>query len=304
MASTRLIVQGPDFTLPSYGLESVVDWRDGDPHWRAGVEWEAVCGGADSTYDECVALGSTSGTVTGSPVPFPEPPAKSATAERQNFGATPFTVYAEIDCSAVGFYDGGNELAERRLAMIEGREVEEVFWTGVVAGQTGVQFPHLSSAAAVGDLELDGSSVTLQLASTPVTGVATCPEVALGLLESAFADCYGGQGIVHIPNELIPLFNEAYLLERDGDQLITGNGNVVVAGTGYTGSSPLGVVPADARWIYMTPRIFGYRSEVRTFPRETTLDRSVNTVMAVAERTYLLGYDCCLVGVPVSLSCG
>ena len=58
------------------------------------------------------------------------------------------------------------------------------------------------------------------------------------------------------------------------------------------------------RWIYATPPVFGYRSDVRTFERETTLDRSVNTVKAVAERNYLLGYDCCLVAVPVSLICG
>jgi hypothetical protein len=55
--------------------------------------------------------------------------------------------------------------------------------------------------------------------------------------------------------------------------------------------------------MYMTPPIFGYRSDVRTFPRVETMDRSVNTVFAIAERNYLLGYDCCLHAVPVALTC-
>lgn len=304
MSSARLIVSQPDFTLPPFSLESVVDWRDGDLHWRAGVEWETVCGDSDSTYDECVIVNATSGAATGTPVPFPEPPAKSATAAKQNFGATPFTVYAEVDCSAVGFYDDSTAWAEARLHRTEAKEIEKVFWTGVVAGQSAAQYPHLAANAAIADTEANGNLVQLQQAAVVVTGTPVCVEVALGLLESAFADCYSGQGIIHVPNELIPLFNQAYLLETEDGRLITGNGNVVVAGTGYPGTAPDGTVTAGARWIYMTPRIFGYRSDVRTFVRESTLDRTVNTVRAVAERTYVLGYDCCLVAVPVSLTCG
>ncbi len=304
MSSTRLIVAPPDFALPPYSLASVVDWRTGDNHWKAGVEWEAVCGDSNSTYDECVIIGATSGAVTGVPVPFPEPPAKSASAARQNFGATPFTVYAEVDCSAVGFYDDSTELVKARLERTEFKELEKVFFSGVVAEAASAQFPHLAANAAVTDSEANGNLVTLQQAATVVTGTPVCIEVALGLLESAFADCYSGVGIVHVPNELIPLLDQAYQLEREGERLYTGNGNIVVAGTGYAGSSPAGVVDPNVRWIYMTPQIFGYRSEIRTLERETTLDRSVNTVKAIAERTYLLGYDCCLVAVPVSLMCG
>jgi hypothetical protein len=279
-----LIVDGPDFTLPPFSLESVVDWRTGDKHWKAGVEWQSVCGESGSTYDECVLVGATSGTVTGSPVPFPEPSPKASTASRQIFGATPFTIFAEIDCSAVGFYDDSTELVVQRLERTEHRELE--------------------SNAVVTDTELNGNLVTLQQAATIVTGAATCVEVALGLLEAAFASCYSGTGVLHVPAELIPLLNREFLLEQDGTKLHTTNGNRVVVGTGYPGSAPDGTVAANVRWMYMTSPIFGYRSEVRTFERETTLNRSVNTVKAIAERTYVLGYDCCLVAVPVSLTCG
>ena len=304
MSSTRLNVTPPDFTLPPHSLASVVQWREGERHWKGGVQWETVCGDADSTYDECVVIGSTSGAVTGSPVPFPEPPVKSFTGTRQNYGATPFTIYAEVDCSAVGFYDDSTEWAEQLFQRSEAKELEKIFSSGVVGGQALAQFPHLTADTPVNDVEDGGTVVKLQLAATVVTGAASCIEVALGLLESAFADCYNGRGVVHVPNELIPLMDRAYLLEREGDTLRTTNGNIVVAGTGYSGASPAGATAVDVRWIYMTPQIFGYRSDIRVFPRETTLNRSVDTVKAVAERTYLLGYDCCLVAVPVSLTCG
>jgi hypothetical protein len=297
-------VAPPDFTLPPFTLESVVDWRTDGDRWRAGVEWETVCGGSSSTYDECVIVGSTSGAVTGSPVPFPDPPAKEETATRATYGATPFTLYAEVDCSTPGFYEDSTDVVRAIFERTEHQQLESVFFTGTVAGVANAQYPHLAANALVTDAESGGSVVNLQLAATAVTGVATCVEVALGLLESAFADCYGGAGIVHVPNEVIPLMAEAYLLERDGEDLYTTNRNRVVAGTGYSGAAPDGTTSAGVRWIYMTPRIFGYRSDIRTFDPETTLDRSVNTVKAIAERTYVLGYDCCLVAVPVSLTCG
>lgn len=304
MASGRLIVDPPDFVLPPYSLMSVVDWRDGDSHWRAGVEWETVCGDSGSTYDECVIVGATSGAVTGSPVPFPEPSPKAATGVRENYGATPFTVFAEVDCSSVGFYENSTEWVKQLFERTEAKELENVFFSGNVDGALSAQYPHLQSNAPVNDTEMNGNLIKLQLAATVVTGAASCIEVALGLLESAFADCYSGLGIIHAPNELIPLMDSAFLLEQEDDGLYTTNGNRVVAGTGYSGAAPDGTVVGDVRWLYMTPRIFGYRSEIRTFERETTLDRSVNTVKAIAERTYVLGYDCCLVAVPVSLTCG
>lgn len=304
MASSRFDVAAPDFTLPPYSLESAVDWRESSSdRWRAGIQWQTVCGESGSTYDECIIVGATSGAVTGSPVPFPEPSPKAPTAEMRNFAATPFTLFAEIDCSAVAFYPESEELVRAIFERTEHRELESVFFSGNVDGATEAQYPHLAADAPVTDTESGVTVVNLQLAATVVTGAASCIQVALGLLEAEFAECYSGTGIVHVPVDVIPLMAEAYLLERDGDALFTPNGNRVVAGSGYPGSAPDGTVAAGVRWIYMTPPIFGYRSEIETMQRETTLDRSVNTVMAIAERTYVLGYECCLVAAPVALTC-
>jgi hypothetical protein len=304
VASTRLIVEPPGFTPRPYSLSSVVTWRDGDRHWQAGVKWQTVCGDAGSTYDECVIIGATSGAVTGDPVPFPAPPAKTFTATMQTFGATPFTIFAEVDCSAVGFYEDSAEYARQVFVEHESTTLEQIFATGVVAGVANAQYPHLQANAAVLDVEAGASVVTLQQAATVVTGGPVCIEVALGLLEAELARCHAGQGIIHVPIELIALMDNAYLLERVGGQLLTGAGNVVVPGAGYLGAGPDGTFTAAVRWMYATPPMFGYRSDIRVMPPVSTLDRTDNTVMAIIERNYVLGYDCCLVAVPVSLSCG
>ena len=298
MVSARINVAPPSFVPRRFTLLDAVDWRDGDSHWQAGVQWDTICDGPlDSTYDECVQENAVNGTSE-----VVEPTVKSATSEKRTFGATPFTVFAEIDCSAVGLYPESEELVQQALERSASHAVERIFETGTLDVTVNLAMPHLAATVEV----VDTSSVReiiLQQATTSVTGAASCAQVALGLLESQFAQCHHGSGIVHVPSVLVPILAEAYLLvERDG-ALWTISGNRVVVGTGYTGNGPNGAATPGAAWMYMTPPIFGYRSNVRVFPRESTLDRSVNTVMAVAERNYLLGYDCCLYGIPVSLTC-
>jgi hypothetical protein len=289
-----LPVAGPSFTLPPYGLESVVEWRTGDaPHWQNGVEWQTVCADTNSTYDECVT-----GNAVGDGAPVSEPPAKDPTASLGTYGATPFTVFAEIDCSAVGFYEGSTDIVEDAFARDESRRLEEIFWTGIVAGTADLALPHLMDTTPIVVTGDGGADVTLQMVTTVVTG-GTSAAIALGLLEDAFADCYGGTGILHVTPLVAELLAEAHLLVPDGDQLFTVAGNRVVIGRGYPGTGPDG---GAGNWMVITPQIFGYRSDIRSFEQETTLDRSVNTVHAIAERTYLLGYDCCLFAVSVSIT--
>jgi hypothetical protein len=76
-------------------------------------------------------------------------------------------------------------------------------------------------------------------------------------------------------------------------------GTPVAAGAGYPGSGPAGeAAAAGTQWMFVTPAMFGYRSEV--FPssavRGDLLDRSKNDLYAVAERNYVLGFDPCGVG--------
>jgi hypothetical protein len=82
---------------------------------------------------------------------------------------------------------------------------------------------------------------------------------------------------------------------RDGPRLRTINGSYVVSGGGFPNTGPDGTAaPAGTAWLYFTGQPFIYRSrDVRTFMREESFDRSTNLLKVIAERTYLVGWDCC-----------
>src|SRR6478752_4050442 len=290
MAGPRMLVQPAGFTPIPYGLLSVVESRPASsPHWQAGVIWEDLCGPPATTYDLCL---------TDSPLVTGAPP-KRAGAAHEDFAATPFTVYSRVDCSAVGFYEDSEGEAATVLTRWEQWQIEYAFWTGVAGGLPNVVYPHLAANADVVST-VDGA--TLQIAATVPTATPTDPATALGIVENALADCYAGIGVIHIPVELIPRFMDRYVIYRDGARLRTYNGNWVVAGAGYPNTSPVGAAsPIDGSgWIYATPPVFMYRSALRTLTARETLDRSVDTVKALSERTVLLGYSCCLAAAPVA----
>jgi len=188
------------------------------------------------------------------------------------------------------------------LARFEDYQVERTFWTGVamdrnnIGGFANAVLPHLAASSAISETYL-GRTTVLQMAATIVTGVALNVVDALGVLEGALVGCLGGQGMIHVPQSLAPTL--ALLLKQQGGRLISPNGNTVVVGGGYPGTSPAGVTPATGTcWMYATGPVIGYRSapimRLMDEPASAPLDRTVDTVKAIIERTYVLAYDCCL----------
>lgn len=295
MANGRRLVNPPTFTPRPYNLWSVVQDRSADPdaHWRMGVTYDAWCPTASTTYDPCVAVSGVSGVGA---LPPPPAPAKAATTDHTLRSATPFTVYERIDCSSPGFWGDATAIATDMLTRSEIRQVETAFWTGLTAGQT-TAYPHLAAA-----IQLSQDGAVLQTAaqildSTPVDIVE-----AIARLESALATCYDGVGVIHIPAAVLPLMAAYTLVERAGAQLRTTGGTLVAVGGGYPGTSPFGTAPAvGAAWIYATGAVFGYRSGIETYQPVEAFNRTVNTVQMIAERTYLLGWDCCHHAIQVSL---
>lgn len=279
MAGARPIVDAPAFTSLPYGLWDAVQKRPAPPHWQNGVTYIERCPTGSTTFDECISV-----TGTGSP---PEPPSKTDNVDQTFRGATPITVFAEFDCSPVGLTDA-ESVASDALARVEASQLESAFATGLVGGQT-VAFPHLAADAIV----LDADGITLQTAaSVCATGVDVVH--GLGLIEDCLGDCYGGQGVIHIPQEALPSFVAWNLaVQRDG-QLFTPAGNLIVVGVGYPGTSPAGVAPpAGSTWIYATGSMFGYRGDVFMTRVRESLDRAENTLRMIAERTYVIGWECC-----------
>lgn len=294
----RAHVAPPSFKASDFGLLSVVDarWPEADPHWRQGVEWQPLCGTISTTYDPCDAPTGTGG-------PPPLPPLKSSNLTYEDRGANPFTVVADFKCSPAAFAEQAQELGEEALTRLESWEVERTFWTGVAGGEP-VVYPHLAADAEVTEGVI--RPVLLQSAATPVTGAVMNIVEALGLLEQALADCYNGVGVIHVPAMLGPLLVAERLVERDGRdgrRLKTPKGNLVALGAGYPGTGPDGSDPAPGTaWIYATGAVFAYRSGVEIMPLSSIVNRANNDVEAIAERTYVLGWDCCHLAVQVGAS--
>lgn len=289
MAGARQIIDPPAFTPLPYGLwDAAQKPAPAGPHWQQGITWIERCPTGGSTYDECLAVTGTGG-------PPPEPPAKTDNVDQAFRGATPFTVIAEFDCSPVGLRDA-ETVASDALARVEQQQVEAAFWTGVAGGQE-VVFPHLAADAEV----VDGQDIVLQpVASAAVTGADAAQ--ALGELEAELADCYAGQGVIHVPRVVLPTLAAWNLItERDG-RLYTTAGNLVVVGGGYTNSGPDGSAPADdTAWIYATGAVFGYRGDVQVSSPRDSIDRSANTMRMIAERTYVIAFECCLLAAHLTL---
>ncbi len=290
MAGARPIVEGPTFTALPYGLWDAVQKPFPDPHWRQGITYIDRCPDLATTYDECL-------TVTGTGGPPPAPSLKTDNVDQRFRGATPFTIYAEFDCSPIGLADA-ERAAVDALDRMESWQVERIFSTGVIDGITG-QFPHLAANAEV----LDAQGLVLQTAaSVLVTGAGVDVADGLGRVEAELAACYGGQGLIHIPASALPTFAAWNLVTvRDG-RLFTPRGNLLVVGNGYANTSPAGVTaPAGSAWIYATGAMFGYRSEVLFTQAAESFDRAENTMKMLAERTYLLSFSCCHIAALVDL---
>lgn len=162
MAGPRQLVPPPDFMPHEFGLLSVVQPRYDEPdvHWKNGVTWQDICGDGSTTFDTILCAES------------PTPSGKVQNVERETFGATPFTVFAEIDCSPVGYtQDEQRALGADALGRVEGWQVERAFWTGDAGGTADVVvYPHLAADESVADPNI--STITLQCAATSVTGSA------------------------------------------------------------------------------------------------------------------------------------
>lgn len=298
MANFRQIVDPPSFTPLGFGLLSAMELPTPMPdHWQQGITYEPTCGINVSgvgglTYDECLV-------VTGVGFAPPAPPDFANNFTQAPRGALPFTTYAEFDCATVGLQDAQGT-AERALSMAEPWQVERAFWTGLAGGQP-VVYPHLASFAQVSD----ATGILLQTAAVNVTGVNSVGvvgdlvnvETALGLLEAALANCYNGVGVIHVPQLLVPTMDAWGIIKQQGAVMKTLNGNKVAIGAGYPGSGPDGVARAgNSCWMYATGNVFGFRSDVRVRAPDNSaasLDRATNTRKMIAERTYVIGWDCC-----------
>lgn len=287
-------VRPPIVTPLPYGLMSVVQLVEDDidrVHWRNGVQYQPyACEPGITTVAQCPVVTGFS--------KFP------STVGVQPKGAQPFTVYATIRCSPVGnFWEESEDRARAALVYGEARALEATFWTGHVTVPTGTTiYPHLAANTTVFD---STGEVLLQQPAIEVSLGGPLDMVqGLGLLENDLYDCYGGIGVIHAPRSAMTSMFANRLVEKVGTRIVTRGGTPVAFSSSYIGTGPDGTPPAaNSAWIYGTGAVFLRRSDITiTSSRTEALNRQINTLQLFAERTYVIGWDCCLFAVQVSLT--
>jgi hypothetical protein len=266
-------VAKPTASLPlRYGLfQAAIGPLDLPVHGRnGGVHYElGLCGEGFGYEVECIADQNSKAAA------WTENGLTSVTG-------LPFIVFATMQCGSLGYtFEEERAFVLERLKGVEQAVVEELFSTSTLG-----QGPGLVTADGI----------------TTVTGAGDTVGDVLSELERA-RYCgftgnltqYGPPGILHVA---IPVFNELkveHLIEFDGTRWRTPIGTVVSTGC-YANNDPAGAAPADGVfWMYLTGQTTVWRtpdSQVQIAPVEGSLDRATNQFMMLAEREYVVAFEC------------
>lgn len=194
----------------------------------------------------------------------------------------PFIVFATMQCGTVGFsYEEEQALILERLKGVEQSVVEELFSTSTLGQGPGlVTADGITTVTGAGDTVVDVLSELERARYCGFTGNLTQ---------------YGPPGILHVA---IPVLNELksqHVIDFDGTRWRTPMGTVVSGGC-YANNDPAGAAPADGVfWMYLTGQTTVWRtpdSQVQIAPVEGSLDRATNQYMMLAEREYVVTYEC------------
>jgi len=260
-------VAGPQ-SRDRYGLFAVAEMADLPAHASlGGVQWITGNCGMDTGYT--VACGESLGN-------------KAFPVGNLVDTATPFVVYAGRTCGTVGF----TEAEQQALILQKLRASEQAVVETVFSAQQSGQSPGLANNPDV-------------ITVAPGTNFVD----SIGLLEAAFYNFYGLQGVLHLPFRSGEHASSYNLLTADAAHPLPGNSHVwrTALGTAvsignYTGNSPVGVGPvAGHQWLYITPPVKIWRqpdSQVTISPIEGSLNRTTNQETWLAERTYVMGFEC------------
>lgn len=275
IAPARYVV-APTVIPTRFGIFSVSTIVDvTDDHELAGIEWEPTfCGPAQITGVACPNEG-----VFGTP--------KEYTPGGQLVGATPFAVYGSWACSPIGHWDDAQNRATAALLQGEERAVERAV--------------HRAEA---------GNTMSFQGATdvTPVPGTAVGITDAFAILEAYAALNFNGIGVIHAnPREVTRAVNSFLLDEMPSNAagpLTTNLGTLVASEGGMSGNiGPTGAAAgAGTHWIFMTGRPVIRRSPVILTPpnRDNGLNPGTNDLEMLAERIYVIAWDCGTVAILVN----
>lgn len=258
-----IYVQAPILTPSRYGLLSAADMPiTTDPHLRNGVEFETNPCGPSKIDAADCASPHNRNNLTDG-IPLVE--------------AGPIVVYDGFTCRPVGL-DEPALLARARAALAAGESaaVEKTVW----------------ASAAPLRLMADGVTDELTTAAVPLVK-------GIGLLEEHLRSEYGGVGVIHAPVMVAPYAAEKQQIDSDNGRKTTVLGTRWSFGA-YPNSGPDGTAAAvDTAWLVATGAVSLRRTEVTA---RAVFNDKTNEVLALAERTYVVAWECVTAAALVSLT--
>ncbi len=282
-----LFVPSPAIVRPRFSLLSVAQIQEAPARaqWQGfGVTWEGA---------KCTPANITNGLICADEPEDPFNVPKDVDRGVPLYTGSPFVVYGDYNCGAIGRPLG--EARERALANLYAGEDRAV--------ERAIQLGEAGNAPS-----LVGSAVDL----TPVGGGVSIVE-AIATLEQYAAVNIVGVPTLHMTPYLATFSANEHLLEPSlgpsgWDLHTVAMGTPVAAGGGYVGVGPdtaesPGSPGGDFHWIYITGQVYVWRTEPWITPpvEGASVDRAMNNVTVLAERTYVVGWECVPAAIRVAL---
>lgn len=254
----------PPYRYGLFSASAVVDPAD-SREFVAGVQWEQVC------------LDAPAPTVL-DPAGGDRPPKTLDDDLSVRYAGPPIRLYTGFTSVLPGREDL-LERAREKLTLIEQQSLEHYAWTGEAGNR-----PRLA----------DDATVVLGPPGRPVSVTA-----GVGLLEAFISDRTGVIGVLWAPRHTASFLTDAQLLRVEGPRLVGPLGNpVVFAHT--SGVGPDGQVPGVGEaWLYATGPVQVRRGPVFLPTLPQALSYVDNSVFALAERSYTVGWGCAQAAVRV-----
>lgn len=217
--------------------------------------------GVQFTSQSCALIGRTTG-------PCIEPDSPIAAGQVCDIlQYDPFTVFAFNEDSVPG----------RTLAENEANAIERLVH--------GEQF----------QAEVHLRNLLVNATSASVIDATAFPSyIGLGYAEQLISEEYAAQGVIHMDRQTAMACS--LYLRVEGGRMVTNLGTPVVVGAGYS-RAPF--APKNTAQIWASGPLVMYRGDIDT--RENAINKPINSVSIIAQRDYVLGWDCSAFALNISL---